>query len=372
VVNVGRSENWLAHDLAMANLYGYGRLAWNPGLGAPAIAQEWTRLTFGHDPLATKAITGILDDSWRAYELYSGFLGGGGLTDIIEVHYGPGIESSERNGWGQWHRADEKGMGMDRTVATGTGYIGQYPPAVAAMYESLATCPDELLLFMHHVPYTHVLRSGKTVIQHVYDTHYEGAEMVARFVRDWRALEGHVDDARYRAVLARLEYQRGHAVVWRDAIVQYFRKTSGIPDAKGRAEGAPGRVEAEEARLTGYAPVDVTPWETASKGKAVACPVASGCSLAVKGPATAGSYDVHVLYYDERDGVSSFRLKAGARVIAEWKADNDLPTKTPNGHSATRVTFEDVRLAAGEALALEGVPGGDEQAVVDYLELTRR
>ena len=65
---------------------------------------------------------------------------------------------------------------MDRTVATGTGFIGQYPPAVAAMYESLDTCPDELLLFMHHVPYTHVLHSGKTVIQHIYDTHYEGAD----------------------------------------------------------------------------------------------------------------------------------------------------------------------------------------------------
>jgi alpha-glucuronidase len=240
------------------------------------------------------------------------------------------------------------------------------------MYESLATCPDQMLLFMHHVPYTHVLHSGKTVIQHVYDTHYEGAEMVAQFVRDWRALKGHVDDARYQAVLARLEYQRGHAVVWRDAIVQYFRKVSGVADAKGRAEGVPGRVEAEASALTGYVPVDVTPWETASKGKAVACGVAAGCSVVVRGPETAGSYDVHVLYYDERDRVSSFRLKAGEKVIAEWKADNDLPTKSPNGHSATRVTFEGVRLDAGQALTLEGVPDGDEQAVVDYVEMTKR
>src|SRR5207247_1463995 len=79
------------------------------------------------------------------------------------------------NGWGQWHRADGQTIGMDRTVATGTGFIGQYAAAVAAMYESLERCPDELLLFMHHVPYTHVLKSGKTVIQHIYDSHYEGA-----------------------------------------------------------------------------------------------------------------------------------------------------------------------------------------------------
>jgi alpha-glucuronidase len=379
VVNVGQATNWLAHDLAMANLYVYGRLAWVPWVGPRArgarsdrAAEDWVRLTFGHDPLAAKTITGILNESWRAYELYTGPLGGGGLTDIIEVHYGPGIESSERNGWGQWHRADDEGMGMDRTVATGTGYIGQYPPPVAAMYESLATCPDELLLFMHHVPYTHVLHSGKTVIQHIYDTHYEGAEMVSRFVRDWRALKGRIDDARYEAVLARLEYQAGHAVVWRDAIVQWFRKTSGIPDTKGRSEGVPGRVEAEDAQLSGYVPVDVTPWETASEGKAVSCAGPAACTLSVRNPLGSGVFDVHVLYYDERDGSATFRLRAGDRVISEWTADDDLPTKTPNGHSATRVTFESVRLEAGQVLTLEGAPGGEEQAVVDYVELAKR
>ena len=82
-------------------------------------------------------------DSWHIYESYTGPLGVGTLTDIIGVHFGPGVESAERNGWGQWIRADHDGVGMDRTVATGTGFIGQYPPPLAAMYESLATCPDE-------------------------------------------------------------------------------------------------------------------------------------------------------------------------------------------------------------------------------------
>ena len=75
---------------------------------------------------------------------------------------------------------------MDRTVATGTGFIGQYSPPVARVYESLATCPDDLLLFMHHVPYTHVLHSGKTVIQHIYDIHYQGAAAAAGFEQRWR------------------------------------------------------------------------------------------------------------------------------------------------------------------------------------------
>src|SRR5262249_60982362 len=106
-----RDDNWLGHDLAMANLYGFGRLAWNPDAGARAIAEDWTRLTFGRDPNVVSTIAGILLDSWPAYERYSGNLGIGTLTDIIGVHFGPGIESSERNGWGQWHRADGLGVG---------------------------------------------------------------------------------------------------------------------------------------------------------------------------------------------------------------------------------------------------------------------
>ena len=226
-------RHWLGADLAMANLYGFGRLAWNPALTAERIADEWTRQTFGNDPKVVETTNGILLESWPAYEHYTGPLGTQTLTDITGPHYGPGIESSERNGWGQWHRADEQGIGMDRTVATGTGYIGQYSPPVAAIYESLKTCPDELLLFMHHVPYTYVLHSGKTVIQHFYDTHYQGVDEVARFLERWRRLKGLVDDERYERVLAALDYQEGHAIVWRDAINSYFLKLSGIPDDHG-------------------------------------------------------------------------------------------------------------------------------------------
>ena len=85
------------------------------------------------------------------------------------------------------------------------------------MYESLATTPDELLLFFHHVPYTHVLHSGKSVVQHIYDYHYEGADRAQQFVEQWKLVKGHIDDERYAATLSRLEYQAGHAIVWRDA-----------------------------------------------------------------------------------------------------------------------------------------------------------
>ena len=178
-------------------------------------------------------------NSWHVYESYTGPLGAGTLTNIVGNHYDPGPESSEENGWGQWHRADHVGIGMDRTIATGTGYIGQYPPAVQKLYESLADCPDNLLLFFHHVPYTYVLRSGKTVIQHIYDSHYDGADRARDFVSQWKTLEGHMDEERYRDILTRLQYQAGEAVVWRDAICGWIYRLSGIPDGKGRIGSLP-------------------------------------------------------------------------------------------------------------------------------------
>lgn len=234
VANVGLDANWLGSPLAMASLYGFGRLAWNPDLSSEKIIDEWTRLTFGNDPLVVKTIANLQLGSWPVYESYTGPLGAGTLTNILGNHYDPGPESSEENGWGQWHRADHQGIGMDRTIATGTGYIGQYPPEVQKMYEALTACPDNLLLFFHHVPYTYVLHSGRTVIQHVYDSHYDGAEHARDFVAQWKTLEGRVDPERYGDILARFEFQAGEAVKWRDAICRWIYGLSGIPDQKGR------------------------------------------------------------------------------------------------------------------------------------------
>jgi alpha-glucuronidase len=188
VANVGLDENWMGNHLSQANLYGFGRLAWNPDLSAEKIVDEWTRLTFGSDPGVVSAISSIQLSSWRTYENYTGPLGLQTLTDIVGNHYGVAVEASERNGWGQWHRADETGVGMDRTVATGTGFVGQYRPEVARVFESLDTCPDNLLLFLHHVPYSYKLHSGKTVVQYIYDSHYEGAEAVEQYARQWKSL----------------------------------------------------------------------------------------------------------------------------------------------------------------------------------------
>jgi alpha-glucuronidase len=234
VANVGMNTNWMGNSLAPANLYGFGRLAWNADLSAETIIDEWTRLTFGNDPLVVKTVSNLQLASWHVYESYTGPLGAGTLTNITGNHYDPAPESSERNGWGQWHRANRDGIGMDRSIATGTGYVGQYPPAVLKLYESLTACPDELLLFFHHVAYTHVLRSGKTVIQHIYDSHYEGAEQAQSFISQWKTIEGHIDAERYGEGVTLFEYQAKEAAVWRDAIFNWIYSLSGVPDQKGR------------------------------------------------------------------------------------------------------------------------------------------
>jgi alpha-glucuronidase len=368
VANVGLDDDWMGNQLSQANLYGFGRLAWNPDLSSREIADEWIRLTFGSNPTLVKTLSQMLLTSWRTYEDYTGPLGLQTLTDITGNHYGVDVEASERNGWGQWHRADKHGVGMDRTVATGTGFIGQYSPPVEKMYESLATCPDNLILFMHHVPYTFVLHSGKTVIQTIYDLHYTGAEAVEGYVRDWESLRGLVDEQRYGQVLAQFRYQAGQAEVWRDAVCNWFMRESGIPDAKGRVGHYPGRTEAEDMKLEGYTVTDITPWEGASGGKGVTCLV-SKCAASFEFHGKPGWYKVRVEYFDTSNGASHFSLSVAGQVVDEWVADMHLPTGRMDSSSSTRRQISGIALRPGDQIRIEGVPDGGETAGLDYVEI---
>jgi alpha-glucuronidase len=354
--------------MSQANLYGFGRLAWNADLTARQIAEEWTRLTFGDDPVAAKTVVEMQLNSWRTYEDYTGPLGLQTLTDIVGNHYGVAVEASERNGWGQWHKADAKGVGFDRTVATGTGFVGQYSPAVAKTYEPLENCPDDLVLFMHHVPYTHRLHSGKTVIQYIYDAHYDGADAVARYAREWKALQGRIDERRYQEVLAQLEYQAGQAIVWRDAVNNWFFKESGIADGKGRVGNHPGRVEAESMSLTGYVVKPVMPWEAASGATAVEC-LAPQCAALYKYAGDAGWRDLVVQYFDQQDGVSNFRVWIGSQLVDEWSAADRLPTRKVDSSSSSRRTVRGIALRKGDEIRIEGIPEGRETAALDYIEI---
>ena len=231
VSNVGDDPYWTGHPLAQANLYAFGRLAWDPQLDPSSILDEWIDLTFGlslREPLHS-----LMDDSWLTYEQYTAPLGVGFMVRPGH-HYGPDVDGYEYTPWGTYHFADRDGVGVDRTRATGTGFTGQYPSPWSDVYESLETCPDELLLFFHHVPYSHTLHSGVTVIQHIYDSHFAGAAAVVRMRECWAGLAGRVDPSRHARVASLLDEQLRCAEEWRDQVNTYFFRKSGIPDAHGR------------------------------------------------------------------------------------------------------------------------------------------
>ncbi|HKV48796.1 MAG TPA: alpha-glucuronidase family glycosyl hydrolase [Candidatus Acidoferrales bacterium] len=370
VANVGLDPDWMGSQMAQANLYGFGRLAWNPNLSSREIIDEWTRLTFGNDPSVAQTIDAMQLASWRAYEDYTGPLGLQTLTDITGSHYGPNVAASEDNGWGQWHRADHESVGMDRTIATGTGYVGQYSPEVQKQFETAAATPDDLLLFFHHVPYMHRLHSGKTVIQYIYDSHYTGSETAAAFVREWKSLQGRIDDDRYAQILAQLEYQAGHAIVWRDSVCNYFLYISGIPDAQGRVGHYPNRVEAESMNLQGDSIIDVTPAENASGGKAVACGRAGDwCSATFTFKRPAGWYELDVEYFDQNNGAAKYRVLVGDQIAEEWAANDHFPSKEIGGDTSTRRRISGLALRPGDQIRIEGFPDGEESAAFDYVEI---
>ena len=127
--SASRTRAWIQlvrQPYVPGELYGFGRLAWNPDLTSKEIIDEWTRLTFGSDPSSRRSTPSSCSHGGcsRTTPVPSVQT----LTDIVGNHFGVSVEASERNGWGQWHRADEKGVGMDRTVTTGTGFIGQHFP----------------------------------------------------------------------------------------------------------------------------------------------------------------------------------------------------------------------------------------------------
>jgi alpha-glucuronidase len=239
VSNAGDDVFWTGHPLAQANLYAFGRLAWAPGLHPVAVLDEWIDLTFapartGDPDLLRDTLHAMMDESWRTYERYTAPLGIGFMVRPGH-HYGPDVDGYEYTPWGTYHFADRDGVGVDRTRASGTGFAGQYPPAWARVFESLEHCPDELLLFFHHVPYGHVLHNGSTVIQHIYDTHFAGVEAVREMRRRWARLPaGLVEPALRARVSERLDEQLRCAREWRDQINAYFHRKSAVPDAHGR------------------------------------------------------------------------------------------------------------------------------------------
>lgn len=230
VANTGDETNWCGHDMAQANWYAYGRLAWNPRASAEVIADDWIRMTWSQDPSVVSAITRVLLESHRIHVRYSMPLG---LHHLIGGdHYAPMPENddSRRRDWTaiEYHRAGTDGIGYDRTKK-GSDAVSQYRAPLRERWGNPASCPDELLLWFHHLPWDHPMRSGGTLWDALVREYTEGAREAGSLEEAWKALSGRVDPERHAAVAARLRRQVEHAAEWRDHCLSYFAKFSGRP-----------------------------------------------------------------------------------------------------------------------------------------------
>jgi alpha-glucuronidase len=231
VGNTGLDRNWTGHTLAQANLYGYGRMAWNPSLSPEELAGEWAALSFGRGS-AAQTIEKLLLRSYPAYEKYTAPFGAGFMV-TPQSHYGPSVEGYEFSRWGTYHRADRRAIGVDRSPA-GTGFTSQYAEKNAAIFADPSACPENLILFFHRLPYDFIMKNGETLLQNIYDTHFEGYDEAAAMLDIWTSLKDSLNGEVYQSVLARMRRQLENAREWRDVINTYFYRRTGIGDKKGR------------------------------------------------------------------------------------------------------------------------------------------
>ena len=230
VVNPGRDANWCGHHFSQSNWYASGRLAWNPSLDARAIADEWTRMTFTNDEKTAAVIVGLMMSSRETFVNYTMPLG---LHHLIGGnHYAPMPQNAkaQRADWTAtyYHQASAEGVGFDRTMR-GNQAVDQYFPPVRDRFDSLASCPEEFLLWFHRCAWTYRLKSGATLWNGLCDKYHEGAKQAAATQATWQSLAGRIDAQRHREVAERIVVQVGDAAAWRDQILQYFQQFSKLP-----------------------------------------------------------------------------------------------------------------------------------------------
>ena len=235
VSNIGDNTNWCGHDFAQANWYAFGRLAWNPDLTSETIAQEWLSQTFGTDP---KFIQPVEDMMMRSREAVVDYMMPLGLHHIFAWghHYGPEpwcTIPGARPDWlpSYYHQADKEGIGFNRSH-TGSNATAQYPEPLAQQLDSIDTCPEEFLLWFHHAPWNHQMKSGATLWDELCRHYERGVKEAGSFCQTWNDAKPYIDAERWNAVAERLQIQANDAVWWKDACLLYFQKFSRMPFPK--------------------------------------------------------------------------------------------------------------------------------------------
>jgi alpha-glucuronidase len=247
VANIGLDTNWCGHQFAQANWYAFGRLAWNNHLKSEQIAAEWLTLTFYHAPSDKPDSAGYPADWQKNFlnpvkqmmldsrETAVNYMEPLGLHHIMSAngHYGPGpwwAPKSIRADWTPpyYHQASGSGVGFDRT-ASGSDAVSQYHEPLASQFNHVETCPEKCLLWFHHLPWTHKMKSGRTLWDEICYHYDQGVQQVRAFQKIWDGVQPYVDSIRFTEVQRKLRYQCTNAVLWKDACLLYFQQFSRMP-----------------------------------------------------------------------------------------------------------------------------------------------
>lgn len=227
VANTGDIRNWTGHPFAQANWYAFGRLAWDPYLKSGDIADEWIRMTFSNEGKFIERTKKMMLASREFPVKYMTPLG---LHHIMYegLHYGPGPWVSKgRQDWTAvyYHRADSNGIGFNRT-STGSKATAQYFPEVKNLYDNIKTCPENLLLWFHHVPWDYKMKSGRTLWDEMCYMYNTGVDSVRWMQTEWERSKGVIDDERFNLVKSLLAEQESNARIWKNGCILYFQQFS--------------------------------------------------------------------------------------------------------------------------------------------------
>lgn len=241
VANIGDADNWTANDLAMANWYAFGRMANDSEASSKDIAEDFLRENYSSDPRFVIPIAQLLVKSREAVVDYMMPLG---LHHIFAGghHYGPEPWCNPK-GWREdwlprfYHRADSIGIGFNRTDHEepclagneGSNNVGQYPEPLRTLYNNIATCPENLLLWFHHAGWNHTMSNGLSLWDNLCYSYDRGVSQAQDFVATWKSIKPYIDEERYKRQLTRFERQAKDAQWWRDACVLYFQTFSNRP-----------------------------------------------------------------------------------------------------------------------------------------------
>ena len=226
VANIGKDANWCGHHFSQANWYAFGRLAWNPDLTSEQIAREWLEQTFSTDENFVFLMSTVMEESREACVSYMMPLG---LHHIFKFdhHYGPEPDGFKKEYPIEWcpvyyHQADKDGVGFNRS-STGTNAVSQYREPYASQYDKLETCPENLLLWFHHLPWDYKMKDGSTLWESLQYHYNQGVIMTETYQNLWHnKMKAYVDEQRWREVDEGLKIQVENAREWRDVCLKYF------------------------------------------------------------------------------------------------------------------------------------------------------